>query len=62
VALDGEERFVARLEDVANPRPGNPDETRRVATLSGLDASGRPLRVRALPWPPEGEVRVVRAR
>jgi hypothetical protein len=61
VALDGEEPFVARLDDVVNPRPGNSDETRRVATLSEPDASGRPFVRSRAALAARGEVRVVRA-
>lgn len=52
VEIEGEPPFAARLDAVQ----------RGVATITELDASGRPTIMRELPWPPpNGTVRVVRA-
>ena len=54
VELDGEKPFVARLDDVLATIP-------KSATVTVLDARGKPKEVMLLPWPPTGSVRVVRA-
>ena len=63
VELEGEPPFTARLDDVQTSLKDSAIGMTRppkAATLTLLDASGRPTEVRTVPWPPPGTVRVVR--
>ena len=55
ISLADEPPFVARLESVHRMPP----EGQR-ATLTELDEALRPVKQRQLPWPPDGEVCVLR--
>lgn len=55
ITLEDEPPFMARLDKM------QVSGRARVAHLTELDAQGRPITQRRLPWPPSGTVRVLRA-
>ena len=64
IALVDEPPFIARLDEVRGQLQPIKGEiaglAEKVASLTELDTAGKPVGVRHLPWPPDGEVRVLR--